>query len=222
MAQGNFTRRAAMRGVLAATAVAAFASRAVAGVLDSLGVKNLLGNASDSALNKLEVKDGFYRDTAVRILLPGTTGKLARKLMRTGDKLGLTTKLTKSLNDAASLAAHEAKPIFRSAIDGMKLSDVPSLALNKDGGTQYLKSSAGDTLRGKVRPLISTALTKVGAFDQLAKLGSSSSLLGGLGISNEKLTDSVADQAMNGIFKYMGTEEGNLRANPGKIIGKVF
>jgi hypothetical protein len=218
----NITRRAAMRGALAFAAIGGMAGRGMAGILDGLGITKLLGNASDSALTKLSAPDGFYRDTAIRILLPGAKGKFARKLMASGDKLGLTTKLTKSLNDAASLAANEAKPIFRSAISGLKLSDVPGIAASKDGGTQYLQKSAGDDLRGKIRPLIAGALTKVGAFDQLSKFSKSSALLGTLGISNEKLTDSVADQAMKGIFKYMGTEEANLRANPGKILGKVL
>ena len=226
MAIHGITRRGALktawRGALAATATFGLAGRGMAGILDSLGVTKLLGNASDGALTKLAAPDGFYRDVAVRILLPGTTGKLARKIMAQGDKLGLTTKLTKSLNDAASLAANEAKPIFRSAIDGLKLSDVPDLALNKQGGTQYLQKTAGTELQAKVRPLIAAALTKVGAYDQLAKLGKTGSLLGSLGISNDRLTDSVASQALKGIFNYMGTEEANLRANPGKILDKVF
>jgi hypothetical protein len=222
MSNHSFTRRGVMRASLAVAATIGFAQRGMANILDGLGVTKLLGNASDGALTKLSAPDGFYRDTAIRILLPGAKGKFARKLMSSGDKLGLTTKLTKSLNDAASLAANEAKPVFRSAINGLKLSDVPDLALNKQGGTQFLQRTAGVDLQGKVRPLIATALTKVGAFDQLAKLGKSSSLLGALGISNEKLTDSVSEQAMKGIFNYMGSEEAALRGNPGKLLGKIL
>jgi hypothetical protein len=174
----------------------------------------MLGNASDGALNKLGTPGTFYADTAVRILLPGTTGKLASKLMRTGDKLGLTTKLTKSLNDAAGLAALEAKPVFRKAVDGLSFSDVPGIVGQNDGATQYLKSSAGSELSAKVRPLITAALTKVGAFDQLAKLGKNTSSLLGLGaINNATLTDSVTKQALNGIYNYMGKEEAGLRGN---------
>lgn len=218
----GLTRRAAIRGGLAMAAIGGFSGRAFASILDALGIKKLLGNASDSALTKLSQPDAFYRDTAVRILLPGAKGKLATKLLGAGDRLGVTTKLTKSLNDAAGLAANEAKPIFRSAIDGLKVSDVPGLALKKDGATQYLKTSAGNELMGKIRPLVAAALTKVGAYDQLAKLGKSSALMGRLGLSNDKLTDSVSDQAMNGIFKYMGNEEAKLRDNPSKILDKVF
>lgn len=221
MTQG-FSRRAAMGGGLFLGAGLLLPARVTAGLLDGIGLTKLLGNASDSALTKLALPDGFYRDTAIRILLPGTSGKLAKKLLAGGDKLGLTTKLTKSLNDAASLAAGEAKPVFRSAIDGLKITDVPGIVTEKTGGTNYLERTAGVDLGTRVRPLISAALTKVGAFDQLAKLGSTGNLLGSLGITSDKLTDSVTKQAMHGIFSYMGTEEAALRANPAKILGKVL
>jgi hypothetical protein len=218
----SLTRRAMLKGAAAFTALGTMAGRASANILDSLGLKNMLGNASDGALDKLAEPDGFYRDVAIRILLPGAKGKFARKLMNTGDKLGVTKKLTRSLNDAASLAAKEAKPVFRSAISGLKLSDVPGIATKKDGATQYLQTTAGSDLRLKVRPLVETALGKVGAFEQLSKLSSAGGLLSSLGISNEKLTDSVADQAMKGIFSYIGAEEGKIRANPTKILKKIF
>ena len=75
-------------------------------------------------------------------------------------------------------------------------------------------SSAGTGLRTKIRPLILSALEKTGAFSQLGKLGSTAGLLAGAGISREGLTDSVTDQALAGIFKYIGNEEAALREDP--------
>ncbi len=178
------------------------------------GFKELLSGASDKSLDKLSQPGAFYADQAVRIVLPGTGGKLASKLMKVGDKAGLTKNLTKSLNDAAGLAAKEAKPVFRSAIDNLSLTDVPGLATQNDGATQYLKKSSGDQLRIKVRPLVQSALGKVGAFDQLGKLSSTGGVLGKLGLNNEKLTESVTDQTLKGIYGYMGSEEARLRKNP--------
>ncbi len=214
VSQRLFDRRFILEGVAAMLATVLVAFPVMANPLDSSPVRKLLGGASDSALDKLAKPDAFYADTAIRILLPGTKGKVASKLMSFGDKLGVTTKLTKSLNDAAGLAAKEAKPIFRSAVDGLSLSDLPGLALKGDGATQYLKTSSGTALRGKIRPLVSAALGKLGAFNQLSKLGSANSLLGAVGVSPDGLTDSVTDQTMNGIFSYMGKEEAALRSNP--------
>ncbi len=206
-------RRSLLVGAIATAAGSVLAWPARAGLLDGGGLKSMLGKASDGALDKLSKPGAFYADTAIRILLPGTTGKLASKLMKATDKLGVTRKLTESLNTAAGFAAKEAKPVFRNAVDGLKLTDVPDIALKNDGATQYLEKSATPDLRLKVRPLITSALTKVGAYDQLSKLGKSGGLLSLAGITPDKLTDSVTDQTLKGIFNYMGREEAGLRGN---------
>jgi hypothetical protein len=176
-------------------------------------VTNLLGKASDGALDKLAQPGAFYQDEAVRILLPGPLKK-ATKIMQYTDKAGLTDGLVQKLNDAAGLAAKEAKPIFRSAISQITLKDAIGIVGKGDGATRYLRESSGSALQQKMRPLILAALGKVGAFKQLDRLGKSSSLLGQVGISRDGLTDSVTEQALNGVFAYMGAEEGKLRANP--------
>lgn len=186
------------------------------------GLKGLIGGASDGALDKLAVPGAFYRDTAVRILLPGAGGKAASKLFGMGDRLGLTTNLTKSLNDAGGRAAGEAKPIFRSAIDGLRWSDAPALVGKKDGATRYLQSSAGDTLFGKVSPLIGSALENVGAYRQLDQLGKGNSLMASAGLTRDGLTRSVTEQALKGIFHYMAGEEAALRRNPAGLLKGVF
>ena len=186
------------------------------------GFKGLIGNASDNALDRLAQPGAFYADTAVRILLPGANGKLASKLMGAGDKLGLTTKLTKSLNDAGGKAASEAKPVFRAAIDNLGWNDVPSLVSKNDGATRYLQSSAGGVLTEKVRPLIAGALDNVGAYRQLDQLSGGNQLLSLAGISHDGLTDSVTQQALKGIFHYTAGEEAELRRNPGKLLKGIF
>lgn len=212
----NWMARFARPVALAALAVALVGPVALP-VQADIGTpfKGLLSDASDNALNKLATPGAFFADKAVRIALPG--GKSGKLLAKVTDKTGLTNNLVKSINDAAGLAAQEAKPVFRAAIDKISLNDVPDIATQKDGATQYLKKSAGDELRGKIRPLVTGALDKVGAFEQLAKVnkaGKLGSALGALGLSNDKLTDSVTDQALKGIYGYMGNEEAALRKNP--------
>lgn len=212
MFHAAINRRDVIGGVAAAMAAGLLPTQLCANVLDGVGIKKLLGGASDNALDKLGKPGAFYADTAIRILLPGTKGKLASKILKTSDKLGVTSKLTKSLNDAAGLAAQEAKPIFRSAVDGLSLADVPGIALKSDGATAYLRQSADANLRAKVRPLIVQALTKVGAFSQLDKMGAGT-LLGFAKLDREGLSDSVTDQTMKGIYNYMAKEEAALRGN---------
>jgi len=184
------------------------------------GLTSLLGKASDSSLDKLSQPGAFYNDPAVRIMLPllGGAGGTIGKLLGGAEKYGVTDGITRKLNDAAGLAAKEAKPVFRAAISKLTLADVPDLVTRSDGATQYLRRSAGDELKAKFRPLIDTALTKAGAFKAIDGLAKKSPLLGLAGISCDTLGNSVTDQALNGIFSYIGAEEGRLRADP---VGKA-
>lgn len=190
--------------------------------LPSGGVRGLIGSASDGALDKLAQPGAFYRDTAVRILLPGAGGKMASKLFGMGDKLGLTTSLTKSLNDAGGRAAGEAKPVFRAAIDDLRWSDAPALVSKKDGATRYLQTSAGASLFTKVSPLVGSALENVGAYRQLDQLGKGNSLIASAGLTRDGLTKSVTEQALKGIFHYMAGEEAALRRNPAGLLKGIF
>ncbi|WP_417621221.1 DUF4197 domain-containing protein [Parasphingorhabdus sp.] len=182
----------------------------------STGVKGILGDASDNALDKLSEPGAFYADKAVRVLLPGPLQK-ATSILRFTSKAGLTKDITKTLNDAAGRAALEAKPVFRSAIDNLTLQDGVGIATGgKTAGSDYLRRTSGEELAIKIRPLVEKALGDLGAYEQVEKLGSISSLarLGGADFSRDGLTDSVTDQAMDGIFTYIGREEANFRRNP--------
>ncbi len=213
---GMYERRAFLVGMGATALAWPLAAHAQALGLGS-GLSGILGKASDSSLDKLSAPGAFFSDPAVRIMLPllgGGGGGAFGKLLGGAGKLGITDGITRKLNDAAGLAAKEAKPVFRASIDRLTLNDVPGIISQKDGATQYLRSSAGDELRLKFRPLIDVALGKVGAFTALDKLGRTSSLISAAGISRDKLGNSVTDQALKGIFSYIGAEEGKLRGDP--------
>ena len=219
-AEDQMHRRAVLAG-LAGSLTLAMTGTALAKTPGG-GVKSLIGNASDGALDKLSQPGAFYADKAVRILLPGTGGKLASKILGAGDKLGLTTQLTRSLNDAGGKAAGEAKPIFRTAINDLRWTDAPALVTKKDGATRYLQTSAGDTLFTKVSPLVGSALQNVGAFRQLDDLSKGNSLLASAGLTHDGLTRSVTEQALKGIFQYMASEEAALRKNPAGLLKGIF
>lgn len=182
----------------------------------------LLGQASDSALDKLARPGAFQADPAVRIVAPGAAGRLGG-LLKLADRAGVTAGLTKSLNDAAGIAAGEAKPIFRAAIDRLTVPDAVGVVGQSDGGTRYLRESAGADLRGKLRPLMVNALGRTGAFVQVDRAGAAGGgLLGRAGITRDTLTDSVTDQALNGIYKYIGAEETKARANPAGTVRSLL
>ncbi|GGD65025.1 DUF4197 domain-containing protein [Croceicoccus mobilis] len=194
-------------------AIAPFAAKAHA---QGLGLSNILGRASDNALDQLSQPGAFYGDPDIRIALPliGGSGGALSSLFNAGRKAGLLDGLIRKLNDAAGIAAGEAKPIFRTAIDNLTLADAPGIVSQNDGATQYLQRSAGDDLNRKLRPLVDDALGDVGAYSQLDRLNAKHSFLGLAGIDRDGLGSSVTEQGLNGIFVYIGSEEAKFRANP--------
>lgn len=228
-------RRAVLAGVgtlLAAAVTTGFfvPGTARAGGLGG-GLTGLLVKASDSSLDKLARPGAFYNDADIRIALPlvggmgGSGSGFAKGLgsiLGTTNKLGLTDGLVRAINDAAGLAAGEAKPIFRSAINSLSITDAPGIVSKNDGATRYLRTSAGDELHGKLRPLVDDGLGRVGAYRQLDALGKKSSLVSRAGLTSDALGRSVTDQTLDGIFSYIGKEEAALRANPLKPLGGLL
>ena len=198
------------------------------------GLTDILAQASDSALDKLAVPDAFYADEDIRIKLPliGDLGGLDSLTERVSGLFGRSKKidllggLTRTINDAAGVAAGEAKPIFRESIGELSITDAPGIISKKDGATRYLEESSGTTLEGKLRPLVDTSMTELGAYEQLDRLGEKSSLIAQAGLSSDHLGQSVTEQALKGIFSYIATEEANFRDNPldkvDGILGGIF
>ncbi len=231
----KFSLMAQRRLVLAGLA-ATFATLPLAGTARAGGLTDILADASDAALDRLARPGAFYDDPDIRIGLPlvGSLGGLGglgdlgglvggnSGLLKVGKKLGLFGGITRKLNDAAGVAAGEAKPIFRVAIADLSLRDVPGIIKHKDGGSHYLRTSAGDELHGKLRPLVDKALGDLGAFTELDNLTKTNSLLASAGLGRDGLGKSVTDQALDGIFQYIGHEEARLRADPLGKAGKLL
>lgn len=217
---------------------AVFASGAVTGAISgpfaapayAQGLSSILGNASDSALNKLAQPGAFYNDEAIRIKLP-LVGDLPSRLLGGNSRLGgalggllgggsgggianILGSITERMNDAAGVAAGEAKPIFRASIDELSLSDAPGIIRQNDGATRYLRESAGENLHGKLRPLVDNSMNDIGLYEEIDQLGERSEFVGQAGLTRDNVGKSITEQALDGIFAYIGNEEAKFRANP--------
>ena len=222
----RFTRRSGLIGAGAFGAVLLLPTSASA---QGLGLGNILGKASDNALDKLAQPGAFFNDKDVRIGLPivgKPVGGLLGSIVRAGSSLGILDGITRRINDAAGAAAGEAKPIFRSAIDDLSFEDVPGILGDKEGGTKYLRTSADDELHTKVSPLVDSALTSAGVYEQFDGLAEEHSFIRDAGLNRDSINRSVTDQALDGIFAYMGAEERKFRNNPignvGNVLGDLF
>jgi hypothetical protein len=245
-----------MRSLLCAALVlgscAAVPVRAEPPAFDSLAapVKGMLIEASDKALDKLARPGAFSTDEAIRIILPGQPDQ-ASELARRANEAGMTARLQRAINDAAGLAAGQAKPIFRRAIQRMTLKDTIRILSKDHGATNYLRKTSGDELYAMLRPIIANALERTGA-NKLAKLQASGAIAGlvhshgpagvapggappsaeddplwdpdatGGPIDRDSLADNVTDQAMRGIFKYIAHQEERIREDPSRLAFKLI
>jgi hypothetical protein len=191
-----------------------------------LGLSSILGRATDNALDKLARPGAFYGDEDIRIGLPiigsvgGRSGGLLGSLMGAVDRTGLLDGITRNINDAAGVAAGEAKPIFRDAIDDLSFSDAPGIIRESDGGTQYLRRSSNERLHSRLEPLVDSALEAAGVYGQFDRLADQHSFVREAGLNRERINRSVTDQGLDGIFSYIGNEERGFRRNPlGSLLG---
>ncbi len=217
------SRRAFLIGLGATGIVATFPYSAHAQLTGgSSGLSAILGRATDSALDKLAKPGAFYDDKDIRIGLPivgKSSGGLLGGILNAGNRLGLLDGITRKINDAAGVAAGEAKPIFRDAIDNLSFSDAPGIIRESDGGTQYLRRSSNDALHTKLEPLVDTALEKAGVYAQFDGLAEKHSFIRDAGLNRESINRSVTDQGLDGIFAYVGNEEREFRKNPLRNLG---
>ncbi|GMN02002.1 DUF4197 domain-containing protein [Erythrobacter sp. MTPC3] len=207
-------------GMAGAIALMPSAARA-----QGLGLSSILGQATDSALDKLSRPGAFYGDEDIRIALPivgDVGGGLLGSVLNAGSRLGVLGDVTRSINDAAGIAAGEAKPIFRDAIDDLSFSDAPGIIGESDGGTQYLRQSSNDRLHSRLEPLIDGALEKLGVYTAFDGLAENHSFIRRAGLDRQSINRSVTDQGLDGIFAYIGAEEQGFRKNPLKGLGSLL
>src|SRR3954453_8898311 len=112
------------------------------------------------------IAGAFSKETILATLFP----EPVHKVLNTLNTLGLTSEIdrfTTTLSTAAEKTATASIPIFENSISHMKFSDAINIV--KSGGTaatDYLRASAGDTLRTSIRPIMQSALTEYKLVEQ--------------------------------------------------------
>lgn len=190
------------------------------------GLKEALNNGISKQVTKLTAVDGFYRNEAVKILLPEELRKVDSGLRRIGLS-SLADEGLKVLNRAAEDAVKEATPIFVDAVRNMTFMDAKSILMgNQSSATTYLQNSTSTALYGKFNPVIKNSFAKVGADKVWSNIITKYNSIPLVNKVNPDLTDYVTNQAMNGVFKMVAVEEKNIRTNLSSrtsvLLQKVF
>lgn len=201
-------------------------TQGIVGIDISGGLKEALNNGISKQVTKLTAVDGFYRNEAVKILLPEELKKVDSSLRKIGLS-SLADEGLKVLNRAAEDAVKEATPIFVSAVKNMSFTDAKTILMgNENSATTYLQSSTSTALYGKFNPVIKNSFTKVGADKVWSNIITKYNSIPFAKKVNPDLTDYVTNQAMAGVFKMIAVEEKNIRTNLNSrtsvLLQKVF
>ena len=177
------------------------------------GLKEALNNGISKQVTKLTATDGFFKNEAVKILLPEELKKVDAGLRKIGMSK-LADDGLRAINRTAEDAVKEATPIFVDAVTGMSFTDAKNILMgNESAATTYLQGSTSTALYGKFNPVIKNSFAKVGADKIWTNIITKYNSIPLVKKVNPDLTDYVTNQAMNGVFKMIAVEEKDIRTN---------
>ena len=179
----------------------------------SAGLKEALNKGITEQVTKLTAVDGFYKNDAVKILMPEELQMVDASLRKLG--MGnLADDGIKALNRAAEDAVKEATPIFVNAITNMNITDAKNILMgSENSATTYLQGSTTKDLYAKFSPVVQESIGKVGADVIWSSIIKKYNTIPFISKVNPDITDYVTNKAMDGVFKMIAVEEKNIRTN---------
>ncbi|MCU7547567.1 DUF4197 domain-containing protein [Chitinophagaceae bacterium LB-8] len=176
--------------------------------------------ASESSL-----AGSFSKDAIMTTIFP----EPVKKVLTTLNTLGLTSEVdrfTTTLSMAAEKTAAASVPVFTRSINNMKFND--AMRIIKSGGTSatdYLRTSAGDSLRRSITPIMQAALDEYKLNAQWEQLIKPVKGIAGnrLNLDMANLMAGLVSEAM---FRKMAEKEIEVRNNASArtttLLQKVF
>jgi len=189
------------------------------------GLKEALTVGSNNSSQKLSAVDGFFKDAAIKILMPPEAQKAEKKLRSLG--MGkLVDNAILSMNRAAEDASKSAAPIFINAVKQMSFQDALGILRGGDfAATNYLKDKTTSPLTEAFRPVIEASLQKVNATKYWNTVFTTYNKFS-VDKINPDLAAYVTEKALAGMFYQVGLEEQKIRKDPmartTDILKKVF
>jgi hypothetical protein len=190
------------------------------------GLKEALSVGAQKSSDQLSVTDGFFKNLAVKILMPPEAKDVESKLRQIGLGSQVDNAIL-SMNRAAELASKDAAPIFIDAVKHMSFTDATKILTGpNDAATQYLKQTTSAQLTTKFKPVIQSALDKTDATKYWNDVFSTYNKIPFVKKVNPDLQAYVTQKALDGLFYTLAQEEAKIRKDPmgtaNNIIQTVF
>lgn len=189
------------------------------------GLKEALNIGAQRGSDKLSAADGFFKNAALKILMPPE----AKKVEETLRGIGMGKQVDQAIlamNRAAEDATKSAAPIFVNAVKSMTIDDAMGILKGGDNAaTNYLKGKTTPQLTEAFRPVIDQSLQKVDATKYWNTIFTNYNRVSKDKI-NPDLPAYVTEKALAGIFTQLAEEEKEIRKNPAarttELLKKVF
>lgn len=176
-------------------------------------LKQALTIGAEKGTALLAQPDGFFKNAALKILMPPEAQKIESTLRSVGMGKQVDEAIL-SMNRAAEDACKTAAPIFVSAIKNLTVTDAVNILKGSDtAATSYLKSTTTTPLTNAFKPIIEQSLQKTNAAQQWTALVKAYNRFS-LRKLNPSLSDYVTEKALSGIYTQIAVEEKNIRQNP--------
>lgn len=193
------------------------------------GLKEALKVGTESAVGLASKPDGYYKNPLLFIEFPPEAIKVKNTLTDAGFG-SLVEDFEMTLNRSAEEAAKYAAPIFIDAITQMTIQDGFNILNGADNAaTNFLKEKTTNALRAEFKPVVDTAIEKVNLTKYWQPIISKYNLLTiltGAEEVNPDLEAYVTNNAIDGLFQHIETEEKQIRENPQArvtdLLQKVF
>ncbi len=185
------------------------------------GLKEALSLGAQKSTDKLSAVDGFFKDAAVKILLPQQVQDVEKKMRMFGmGKVVDNAEL--SMNRAAEDASKSAAAIFLSAIKQMTVMDALQILRGTDtAATAYLRKTTTPQLTAAFMPVVEASLKKTDAAQYWNKVFSAYNRFSSKKVDTD-INSYVTGKALYGIFYYVAQEEVNIRKNPADRVTDVL
>jgi hypothetical protein len=179
------------------------------------GLTETLQIGTEHAVDLTGTTDGFFKNEAIKILLPEKlrTAEKGLRLAGMGPKID---EFELIMNRAAEKAAPAARGIFKDAFMQMTFDDARKILTGGNtSATEYFKAKTSGTLAVAFKPTVESAMDETGVVKQYKQLttGGTQSLPFGRSQSFD-ITDYVVGKTLDGLFYMLGQEEMKIRTSP--------
>ena len=192
------------------------------------GLREALAVGAQAAAGQLGTAGGYYRNEALRILLPEQANIIVQNISKLPGGSRMVDDVITRINRSAEDAAAEAAPIFVDSISRLTIRDALAILHGEDNAaTRYLRTTTFDQLFELYLPRIQDSLDKkllgtvstnaswnmlTGQWNRLA--GSLAGRLAGLQPVDLALDRYLTGKALNGLFLTIEQEELKIRTDP--------